>query len=251
MTYSQSSAEDRHPMDRILGQHLIIIIFIAISSFGLLFVYNLYSRNAEGRTDPIPVAPIVAPGEERPAVLQRYPQSPSLIRVGIIPGHNGSDSGAVCDDGLQEVEITTDIASKVIEELRQRAIEVDNLLEYDDRLFGYDGDLLLSIHADSCTGPGSELSGFKSATNNTPQSPMLQQCIETAYSGATGLGLNINTITNHMTQYHVFSKVNPTTPAIILETGFMTRDRELLTTNAEIPANAIVTGIMCFVENLP
>jgi N-acetylmuramoyl-L-alanine amidase len=44
-------------------------------------------------------------------VQQRLAQSPGPLRVGIIAGHAGFDSGAVCDDGLTEVEVNATIAA--------------------------------------------------------------------------------------------------------------------------------------------
>jgi hypothetical protein len=51
-----------------------------------------------------------------------------------------------------------------------------------------------------------------------------------------------------MTDYHAFRTLPPGVPAIILETGFMNLDRALLTTNADIPAIGILSGIQCFLD---
>jgi hypothetical protein len=51
-----------------------------------------------------------------------------------------------------------------------------------------------------------------------------------------------------MTDYHAFYKAAFGTPAIIIETGFMNQDRELLTTYADVPAKAISEGILCFIS---
>ena len=61
-------------------------------------------------------------------------------RVGIVAGHWQSDSGAVCSDGLQEVEVNLSIARKVVTLLKQRNYGVQLLAEYDDALNGYQGD---------------------------------------------------------------------------------------------------------------
>jgi N-acetylmuramoyl-L-alanine amidase len=53
-----------------------------------------------------------------------------------------------------------------------------------------------------------------------------------------------------MTDYHAFRLIAPGTPAIILETGFMNLDRELLTTRHEVAVGGIVNGIACFLESL-
>jgi hypothetical protein len=51
-----------------------------------------------------------------------------------------------------------------------------------------------------------------------------------------------------MTEYHAFRKVAPTTPAAILELGFLGGDRELLTDNAEVAAQGVAESIRCFLD---
>ena len=53
-----------------------------------------------------------------------------------------------------------------------------------------------------------------------------------------------------MTDYHAFREIAPGTPAIIIETGFMYQDRELIYDNAEVPANGITNGILCYLNGL-
>jgi hypothetical protein len=55
-------------------------------------------------------------------------------------------------------------------------------------------------------------------------------------------------MTADMTDYHAFREIGVGTPAIIIETGFMYLDRELLTTGYEIPVKAITEGILCYVN---
>lgn len=57
--------------------------------------------------------------------------------VGIIAGHVSSDSGATCEEGLREVDITQRIAQLVSEQLRDAGYQVDVLAEFDSRLTGY------------------------------------------------------------------------------------------------------------------
>ena len=54
-----------------------------------------------------------------------------------------------------------------------------------------------------------------------------------------------------MTDYHAFREINPAMPALIIEVGFMNLDRAILTAQADIPAEGLVQGIMCYVEKLP
>ena len=46
--------------------------------------------------------------------------TPRIPKIGIIAGHAGSDSGAICDDGLQEVDINRDVANRVVASLQAR-----------------------------------------------------------------------------------------------------------------------------------
>ena len=95
-------------------------------------------------------------------VTPRPSPKPDVKRVGIVAGHMGSDSGAICPDGLQEVDINRAIATRVVERLNQDlGWQADLLEEFDEKLNGYSADALLSIHADSCNVPGR--SGFKVA----------------------------------------------------------------------------------------
>ena len=192
-------------------------------------------------------APFYKPAPARP-VSQRLVQSPPPIRIGIISGHRGSDAGAVCEDGLTEAEVNLNIAQLVASDLQTRGFRTELLNEFDDRLYGYSGTALISIHADSCNYFNEEATGYKVAGSYITDSTLLVDCIEDAYGEATQLPYHANTITPHMTDYHAFREISAGTPALIIETGFMNLDRELLTTNADVPANAILDGILCYIE---
>ena len=104
--------------------------------------------------------PIVIPlGTPAPtATVTVFTPTPHVPRIGIIAGHSASDSGAMCPDGLQEVDVNLDIARRVVALLVQYGWTADLLEEFDVRLNGYQADALLSIHADSCNVPNK--SGF-------------------------------------------------------------------------------------------
>jgi N-acetylmuramoyl-L-alanine amidase len=65
----------------------------------------------------------------------------------------------------------------------------------------------------------------------------------------TQLPYHENTITPHMTDYHAFRKIALGTPAIIIEVGFISLDRELLTTGADLVSDALVDGILCYLDS--
>ena len=167
---------------------------------------------------------------------------------GIIAGHKDNDSGSVCDDGLTEASINATIALKVAENLQKRGITIEILSEFDPRLQNYHATALVSIHADSCTYYNELATGFKIAGSSYTDSQALSICVEQAYREETQLPYHMNTITEHMTDYHAFREIGPSTPAIIIETGFMNLDREMLTTGADIPADGVTNGILCFLN---
>lgn len=177
-------------------------------------------------------------------------------RIGIVAGHSGNDSGAVCSDalgGYREVDINLNVASLVREDLVAQGYDVDLLAEFDPRLTNYHALALVSIHADSCEYINDEATGFKLSaaisTQYPEQTARLTNCIRSRYSAITGLKFHSGSVTGDMTNYHAFSEINPDTPAAIIETGFMNLDREILTQHPDIIAEGIASGILCFVKN--
>ncbi len=168
-------------------------------------------------------------------------------RIGIISGHRGYDSGAICDDGLTEAEVNFLHATRVADLLRANGYLVDVLDEYDARLKGYRASAVVSIHADSCVRLNPQATGFKVAypTASEP-SKRLAGCLTARYAQRTGLGFHARSITRDMTAYHAFARVAPQTPIVIIETGFLFLDRQLLVRHPEIVAQGIAEGILCF-----
>lgn len=193
-------------------------------------------------------APIMKPMAAR-IVSQRFTQSPPPVRIGIIAGHLNNDSGAVCDNGLTEVQINLDITLRVAEQLRAEGVRVTVLGEFDPRLAGYTADALVSIHADSCVYFNDEATGYKISPSPFSDSTVLYDCLVENYETATNLPFHANTITPHMTDYHAFREIGLGTPAVIIETGFMNRDLEMLTTNAQLPATGIANGLLCYLRD--
>lgn len=181
--------------------------------------------------------------------------SQEAARIGIVAGHWKHDSGAVCADGLEEVQVNLDIAQRVVQSLRGLGYRVDLLEEYDSRLPGYRAEALVSIHADSCQEFPSATpppTGFKVASvvdSYVPEEErLLVACLREEYGARTGLGTHDTSITGHMTRYHTFYEIDGRTPGAIIETGFLWLDRELLTERPDVVAQGIVDGILCFLE---
>ena len=174
--------------------------------------------------------------------------------MGIVAGHWGNDSGAVCPDGITEQQVNLEIAKKVTEQLRARGVWVDLLQEFDPRLEGFQADVLVSIHADSCDPIDADppATGFKVAGSAGSQIPTitgkLVDCLRTEYQKATSLDFHENSITRDMTSYHSFREIDPNTPAAIIETGFLHLDYDMIVRQPDRPATGIANGILCFLK---
>lgn len=180
-----------------------------------------------------------------------------LPRLGVVAGHNGpqNDPGAVCPDGLTEAGVNRDIATRVKAGLEANGFQVDLLDEFDPRLEGYEALALVSIHNDSCDYINDEATGFKVARATASGVPeladRLTNCLVDRYPKQTGQASHRGSITRDMTEYHTFYEINPSTPAVIIETGFLNLDRKLLTEQPYRPAQGIVDGILCYALNEP
>lgn len=179
--------------------------------------------------------------------------SPLPSNIGIVAGHYGFDSGAVCSNGVTEQELNLEIATLVQKKLADLGYTVDLLEEFDDRLEGYRASVLLSIHLDSCQYINDQATGFKVAAalsdQNLAASQKLTSCISDEYSGITGLAYHAGSVTDDMTYYHAFSEIDPQTPAAIIEAGFMNIDYQFITEDTDLVADGIVAGLLCFLSN--
>jgi N-acetylmuramoyl-L-alanine amidase len=188
---------------------------------------------------------------------QVNPAAPAL-RIGIVSGHRGNDSGAVCTDAngnvtLTEADVNFKIATLVVQKLTQLGYQVDLLNEFDNRLNGYRAVAIVSIHNDSCQYINDQATGFKVAaavnTRDLNRTNRLLACLIDRYHAATGLPFHANSITPDMTSYHAFNEIDPNTVAAIIETGFLNLDQEILTQHTDQVADGVVNGILCFVNN--
>jgi N-acetylmuramoyl-L-alanine amidase len=179
-------------------------------------------------------------------------------RIGIVVGHWGdnNDPGAVCPDGLTELQVNQEVAAQVQQALVNEGFDVDLLKEFDSRLRDYRALALVSIHADSCQYVNDQASGYKVAPSMENRRPertgRLTDCLRHRYEEATGLGAH-NSITPDMSSYHAFDEINIDTPAAIIEVGFLNLDRQILTQEPDRIASGISSGILCYIynENIP
>lgn len=220
---------------------LLLIGFLAIVAVGTL------GARMAGMQAP----PVDTPGTD--AAPQPLAHAESTYSVALISGHAGSDSGAVCTDAagavlVTEAEINARVAEQAAARLQLAGAHVEIMEEFDSRLEGLHADVLLSLHADSCI----DASGYKAArhaasTIGDVESHLLG-CIDSRYPAATGLAPHPNTVTHDMTLYHAFRRIAPTTPAAILEMGFLGGDQTLLTAGSARVAQGVADSLLCFLD---
>ena len=257
-----------------------IIVLVALGVVGALLLFVLSgaaaSANQASNNRPIVIesdqqtarpanAPVGVPPitlvsvptiEEAPATPTPRPTNarPAGPYVGIVAGHWGNDSGAVCPDGVTEQQTNLEIAKPVTERLRARGVWVDLLQEFDSRLTGFQGDVLVSIHADSCDPIDADppATGFKVARSQASAIPTvtdkLVDCLRSEYEKSTSMLIHDNSITRDMTSYHSFREIDPNTAAAIIETGFLHLDYDMIVKQPERPAEGIANGILCFLK---
>ena len=204
-------------------------------------------------------APMVAHSSLRPipGISLRGVTQP--WRVGVQVGH--LDIEALPDEqtrlrtstgaewgSIREVDINPTIARLVVEELEAGGIVVDLLpARVPPR---YDADAIVSIHAD---GAWREARGWKVAAphRGSPASRQLRDAIAASYATETGLPHDYAGVTHGMRGHFAFSPHRYlhaaawTTPATIVETGFVTQadDRRFLLEQPEVAARGIADGV--------
>jgi hypothetical protein len=180
-------------------------------------------------------------------------------RVGLHVGHWKSDelpeelarlrsSTGAFVSGYREVDLNLAIARRVEALLLKRGFIVDLLPATVPP--GYDADVFVAIHADGS--PSTRARGYKVATpwRTSRASQLLADALGAAYASATGLPRD-GGITINMRGYYAFNfrrhthAVARTTPAVILEMGFLTSpaDRAVLYNRADSVAAGIANGI--------
>ncbi len=255
------SALRRKTIERLARQLQLALLVLAMLAIGIT-AFALWRReHTQASAGPPPTAaanteqptlaltprPSPTPGPPTPTPM------PKGKRVGILAGHYGpqNDPGAVCPDGLREVDINLKVAERVVARMQGLGYEVDLLEEYDERLNGYRADVMLSIHADACDIP--EASGFKVARVSFSAIPEIEdrlvECLYEHYGFVTGLPRHDYSITPDMHGYHAFVEIDPQTPGAIIEMGFMAADRYILVRRPDLLAEGIVRGLLCFLED--
>ena len=194
-----------------------------------------------------------APARARPLVgLQighwRSAEAPRQLRALRASAGGATSAGAI------ESEVSRVIA-KLAQRLLQRAgVNVELLpTTVPPR---YRAAAFVSIHADGNADPS--VQGFKAAASRQDPgggSAALTAALVGRYAARSGLARN-PTITDDMTGYYAFDPgrfrygVDAGTPAVILETGFLTSpvDRRAIVEDPEIAARGIADGVIEFLR---
>lgn len=240
-THTSKVSPVRYRALLIAGRVMLVIASAALLAAGLIG-WRLYMAGQGGES---------AAAEGGAAGVSGAPTTASdTPRVGVVAGHAGYDSGAVCPDGWTEADVNQIMAEEVQSLLQRRGYQVDLLQEFDERLNGYSADALVSIHADSCDVPGA--TGFKVARVTDSRIPeaedRLVDCLYQEYEAVTDMARHPGSITDDMTSYHAFREIDDGTPGAIIETGFMLDDRDIIIERPKLAARGIAAGVVCFVE---
>jgi N-acetylmuramoyl-L-alanine amidase len=157
---------------------------------------------------------------------------------------------------LTESAVNLEIARRVVLQLQHAGVAADLLPALVPA--GYDADAFVAIHADD--GAGTETRGWKISTpwRASEASRRLRDDIAHAYSQASGLPEDRYGVSFNMRGYYAFSwyryehAVAPTTPAAIIETGFLTSasDREVIVEDPDRAARGISDGVIAFLAEL-
>ncbi len=208
-----------------------------------------------------PPAPTTTPSAP-PTPTPRPPGTPP--RVGIQIGHLRSHelpeeqahlrtSTGARWNGITEAQVNEAIAVRVRDILVAAGVEVDLLPATVPP--AYDADAFVAIHADGST-EGAR--GWKIATpwRASAASRALMEAVAATYGVITGLPEDRNGITINMRGYYAFNyrrhshAIARTTPAIIVETGFLTNaaDREIIVARPDLAARGIAEGILRYLK---
>ncbi|HOH92216.1 MAG TPA: N-acetylmuramoyl-L-alanine amidase [Anaerolineaceae bacterium] len=239
---------------RVTLQTLATVIFAAVLVATLLTLWMPSAFTGDNLQEQyvaeISVPQITQQAEEglEVSLPQEFPEN----KIGIIIGHKGRDEGEVCSNGLTEVEINSTVATYLQQKLIELGYDAELLDETDPRLVGYQAQLLIALHCNSCEYINDNATGFKFAIVpsevKTIDRELLTKCLSEAYANATGLKYHYQTTTNEIRNYHAFDQIDPLTAAMIFELGYMNLDQDILTNRPEVLAEGLANGIQCYMN---
>lgn len=164
-----------------------------------------------------------------------------------------TSTGAVYGN-LSEVQVNLDIAQRVKPLLEAEGVVVDLLPATVPP--AYDADAFVALHIDGVQGAGKR--GWKIATpwRASTASRQLLAAMAADYGKTTGIPEDAGGVTFNMRGYYAFSyrrhvhAIAPTTPAVILEMGFLTSaaDRAVLLGEPDRIARGVAAGVMQYLR---
>ena len=216
--------------------------------------------------DQLPDITVGAPAKYTIAELQAWERLAGPLNVGIQVGHWQNESmpkelenlerntGANWD-GVTEASVMLVISELIQQQLQAAGIEAELLPAAVPP--GYVADVFLSIHADG--NPDSAINGFKFAAprrDYAGTSEALVDIMYDTYREATDLRVDPS-VTRRMTSYYAFNwpryefAIHPFTPAVIVETGFLTSpvDRAIIVDQPEWAAKGVADAVIAFLQS--
>lgn len=199
--------------------------------------------------------------------LSKWVRPEGPLRIGLQAGHWKTDElpeelaklknngGGTSRSGVAEWEVNLAIAQEAKKILEPQGFTVDIIPATVPP--AYIADAFVAIHADG--NANLRVGGFKVAApghgSASRNADVLAQVIESTYAQITGLGKDPN-ISWNMRGYYAFNwnrfeyTTHPMTPAVILETGFLTnpKEAEMLINNPQKPAEAIAKALIAFLK---
>ncbi len=209
---------------------------------------------------PVPPTPTAAAAEQQP-----NPQLKGQVGIQVghwknseLPGELASLRGSTGAAGKdwREVDVNLDISRRVATLLEGLGVTVD-LIPATVPIH-YKADAFIAVHGDANS--NTSVSGYKLAraswSKNPARDDALLNAVSSAYAATTGLRYHPGTITRNMTGYYAFNQglqhsVDASTPAVILELGFLTTasDRKLLMEQPDRAAEGIVNGVVKYLSS--
>jgi len=164
-------------------------------------------------------------------------------------------AGGTASAGTVEWQVNLAIAREAQRLLEAQSLAVDLLPATVPP--GYRAAAFVSIHTDGNDDP--TVTGFKVAPAARDRSGLartLNESLARRYAERTALSWNTG-ITPDMTSYYAFDErrfrhaINPATPAVVLETGFLTNpdDRRIIVDAPQLAAQGIANGVLDFLRD--
>lgn len=242
----------RKPRVTLQALSSIFLVALLVATLLTLWMPNQFTEEALEKQY---VGEIVLPqstqaAEQDDGVEISLPEAFPDNRIGIVIAHKGRDEGEVCSNGLTEVEINSTVATYLQQALIEKGYDAQLLDETDPRLVGYQAQLIIALHSNTCEYINDNATGFKFAIKpsdvKTVDREALTQCLSENYAKASGLKYHYQTTSNEIRNYHAFDQLDPLTAAMIFELGYMNLDQDTLVNKPNELATGIADGLHCY-----